>query len=104
MAADLELQILGAGLGENYKGFVPSNITSGQMVLWIDIDLLSGEMDTLIALEKWVEDENGSKMEVGAGLSTGSVATYLFAVPETSTSFVLYFSSGEAVDLTPILQ
>lgn len=104
MIANLELKILGAGLGEHYKGFAPSTLTSGQVVLWVDIDVLSGSMDDLIVLEKWVEDENGGKMDVGAGLSTGSVATYLFAVPETSTSFVLHFSSDEAVDLTPILQ
>lgn len=99
----LELKLASVGQGENYKGFVPSNITPSQIVLWVDLELLSGEMDDLIALEKWVEDENGTKIGVGAGLSTGPVVSLLFPVPRGSTSFVLYFSSGEAVDLTPLL-
>ena len=113
MVDDLEIHILDAGLGENYGGFIPGGMGSGDIVLWLELELLSGEVDTLIDLMDHIEDENGISRESGAVTTTGSMINdefvvkqinILFPVPENSNHFILYFSSGEAVDLTPLLQ
>jgi hypothetical protein len=113
MVGDLEIRILDAGLSDNYGGFVPAGMISGDIVLWLEVELLSGEVDALLDVMDRVEDENGNSRESGAVTTTGTMINdqfvvkqinILFSVPENSSHFVLYFSSGEAVDLTPLLK
>lgn len=101
-----EVQISSVGLGESFKGFALPDMTDDEMVLGIEIRVLSGDSKSFGKLDTWVSDENGRETAIGAATRTTNKevwVTWLFAVAKTSNTFLLHFPSGEAVDLSPLL-
>jgi hypothetical protein len=87
--------------------FAPAGMTENQTVLTIEVNVpASASVEAVSNMGVWVTDEKGVRSEMGAALSHEQPklqVVWLFAVAKTAKSFLLYFPSGETVDLAPLL-
>ena len=100
------LNILSVDLNDKgFNGFIPANKTADQTVLVLQVHLNSGSLDDLSSLKLWVTDEQGTRTDSGVTLSVKSQnnVIWMFPVPKTSKKFLLFFPSGEAIDLAPLM-
>jgi hypothetical protein len=90
---------------KGYNGMAPYPITADQTVLAVEVSLISGDLGNLSKLDVWVTDEGDNQTKSGSTLSIDSKkqVVWLFPVAKTSHLFFLYFPSGEAIDLSPLL-
>jgi len=103
----LTIRLTEVTLSDNgFNGWVPANMAESDTVLLVQAKLESeGPLTLLSDLEVWATDETGNRYDIGSSLSTAdtNTAILMFAVPKTSTSFLLWFPSGEIIDLSPLL-
>lgn len=106
-AGDLTISLTEVTLSdEGFSGWVPSNMTASDTVLLVEAKLESeGPLTNLSDVQVWATDETGSRFDIGTSLSIADLnsVVWLYAVPKTSTSFLLWFPSGEIIDLSPLL-
>jgi hypothetical protein len=103
---DFNLSISTVSLSDaGFNGMAPYPMTDDQTVLAVEVTLISGDLEKLSKLEVWVTDETGNRTDSGTTLSIDSKnqVVWLFPVAKTAHSFLLYFPSGEVIDLSPLL-
>lgn len=103
---DFNLTITTVDLNEKgFNGLAPYPMTADQTVLAVEVTLNSGDLEQLSHLKAWVMDDAGNRTDSGTTLSVAAKnqVIWLFPVLKTAHSFLLYFPSGEVIDLTPLL-
>lgn len=103
-------QLFSAVLQETYEfyGQMQEPTRPEDTLLAVEAKLIAGEQDGIFDWEVTVEDENGRQDVAGitgVGTTDGGdpEILWLFAVDETSRSFVLSLPDGVTIDLAPLL-
>jgi hypothetical protein len=125
VAGGYEFVVAGAGFDTNVLGMQPAGFGAGDRILWVEFELLAGDRSSFEELEILVsdgEDLESSPVALSAGgqilvmadlTETGAAPAYrpdastiawAYVVPGAASSLQLVFSSGEVVDLSPILR
>jgi hypothetical protein len=88
-----------------FNGLTPAGLTSDQTVLVVQVTLNSGDLAALSKVRLSVTDERGNRTDSATTLSVAArkQVIWLFAVAKTAHSFLLYFPTGEVIDLSPLL-
>ena len=88
-------------------GFVvaPADMGEGDVPLTLELRLLAGDPDTFGHVETWLEDDRGEEIGVSAELLSANDAVYtrIFKLSEESATLILHFATGEAFDLSGLL-
>jgi hypothetical protein len=105
-------------------GMAPSNMGSGDQIVWVEFELLSGDQSAFESLEITLTNGNGRStdavilasngmMQMLATVTmTGKKANYTpdaeniawaYVFPKSESELYLSFPSGEIVDLTPVM-
>jgi len=88
-----------------YNGFVPASLAAGQTVLTVQVKLDKGDLSALSQLSVSVVDDSGARTQSGTTLSVDAKSEVIWLIPvaKTAHSYTLYFPSGEAFDLSPLI-
>lgn len=107
MVGDVQVQIVFAKLGPR-GSFAPTGMTSAKTQLTVEVTAPAGHLAAVGNMEPWVTDQNDVRSKLGAAISYTKPkpphVDWLLAVAKGEKSFVLHFPSGEAVDLSPLIQ
>ena len=89
----LDYRLIG---GANPPNMRLENMTPDQMTLMINVELISGDFESLMALDVYVTDEYGmrSDSQLTAHNAERTVAVWGFAVDQLSREFDIHFSDG----------
>lgn len=101
-----DLQILSASLVEEYMGHAHPVMTEDEILLAIEVRVLSGDAEFVGGLDVWVTDEDGGRSREDNSISmvfSDDTVAWILLVARTSHSFVLHFPTGETFDLSPLL-
>ncbi len=87
--------------------WTPGDMTAAQTVLEIDVTVISatkGDIENHL-LGALLSDETGHRYRAGAGGANqaGTTGSVEYVVPKASRVFVIWFSTGEAYDIAPLL-
>ena len=81
---------------------VLEDMSTNQIALMIELELLSGDLDEFSSLDVWIQDENNTRSDpklVATGLGRPT-AVWGFAVDKKSRSFVLHFPGGDTLKMS----
>jgi hypothetical protein len=87
-------------------GYTHPFMTKDEILLAIEVKVLSGDAERVSELEVWVTDEEGRRSREGNRISMvigDDMVVWILLVARTSRSFTLHFPSGETFNLTPLL-
>ena len=87
-------------------GYTHPFMTADEILLAIEVKVLSGDADLVGELDVWVTDEAGGRSREGNKISMvigDDTVVWILLVARTSHTFVLHLPNGETFDLSPLL-
>jgi hypothetical protein len=122
---NFKFRIVRVGFDETAMGFVPANMGKGDQVMFVESELLTGNIEAFKSLEITVSHGSGQKSKAFILISGGMMqmlatvtmkgassdyqpgednVTWAYVVPKGADKLYLNFPTGEVIDLIPFIK